>query len=410
VLAVLFDLLALWPLYLFARKMAGERAAWFAMLFFSLSAIHVIFSQMVRMYTLLALLVLLSFYLFWRIMQTLHPTWPLLIGYVATTSAMLYTQNLAALYLVAQGLALLILFRRKTLLIRAALLWASSLLLWSPLLVIFLQQAAGNTFFDKPSILLLLDSFVAYGGADKAHNGQPFALLALAQPYFVLGLGLAVWLGLSNLRERRAERTYLLLFWLVPLSLCWLISQIKPIYADRAFLASSFPFFIILGAAFNRFDSTRPRVFKCFWGPLLGGGLALLLSVAALVGLNTGGYAHDDLRGLGRDAAVQLAGPNQARFLLQFNGNSPIIFNHYTPPGSPANLADYNQATEKLLEAAGAGRICAISSTSTELLAGPRAAYQRFGGWLAARSRQQSFFRQNYPDESLQLQCWDYQT
>lgn len=413
-LATLFDLIALWPLYLLARRMAGERAAQIALLLFSLSSIHVIYSQMVRMYTLLALLVLTSCYLFWRIMEEEKPGWPKLLGYVAATTAMLYTQNLSPLYLVVQGLALLLLFRRKSNIIRATLIWAICLLLWSPLLLIFLQQAGGNTFFAKPDLLFLLDSFVAFGAADRAHNGQPFALLALIQPYFaVLGLGLLVWLGLGNLRQRKAERTYLLLFWLVPLLLCWLISQVKSVYADRAFLASSFPFFILMGAAFTSFEvrltvrGFKPPKLRPFWGPLIGGVLTLILSVASILILASGGYLHDDLRGLGRDASLQLTSGGNRNFLLQFNGNSPIIFDHYLLPSAPPNISGFTSEVEAELNR-GPGRVCAITSTSTVLLEFAREPYQRFQTWLITRSSRKQNFHQSYSDESLTLECWGY--
>lgn len=406
-LSTLFDLLAFWPLYLFARRMAGERAAWITLLLFSLSSLHLIFSQTVRMYTLLALLALLSYYFFWRIMAEVKASKILLAAYIAATTAMLYTQNLAPFHLIPQGLAVLLLFRRKPLIIRAGLLWIISLLLWSPCIVIYLQQLGSDTFYGTPDILLLVSGFVSFGAVDTAHNGQPFALLSLQQPYFLLGLGLLAWLGFRNLRERKAERTYLLLIWLVPLSLDWVVGQFKSVYADRAFLVSSFAFLILLGASFNRFDPAKKRVFQSFWGPLLGGVLTVTLSVVSIFLLANGSFARDDLRGLGQDATRQLAGSEQQRFLLQFNGNNPIIFEHYNSPQTPRNIATFDNEVEERLNA-GPGRVCAITAYSTEQLSFAREAHDKFSNWLAARSFKAAYFKQNYPDDSLKLECWNY--
>src|SRR5947199_220435 len=83
----LLGLLALFPLFLMARHLAGERAAWVASVLFTFSSLDVIFSQMVRMYTLLALTVLLSYYLFWQLMTAEKPGWKLWLGYICATTA-----------------------------------------------------------------------------------------------------------------------------------------------------------------------------------------------------------------------------------------------------------------------------------------------------------------------------------
>ncbi len=409
-LAVLLGMLALFPLFVMARRMAGERAAWVASVLFTLSSLDLIFSQMVRMYTLLALSVLLSYYLFWQLMTVEKPGWKLWLGYICATTAMLYSQNLAVLYLTGQGLAWLLLFRSKPLMFRAILAWGLSLLGWLPYMATFLQQAGGNTFFPKPGLLFLLDSYLAFGAADHAHNGQPFSLLPIEQPYLALGLGLLLWFGWRNLAAKPRESLYLLIFWLVPLALCWLISQFKSVYADRAFLASAFPFLIILGAAFNKlaWPVPRPQLPKTVT-LLISGALTAVLTVWSLISILGGNYVHNDLRGLAQDTASQLnpATAGEARVLLQFNGNSPVIFDYYSPPGTPPNRLNFPAESEALLNSQ-PGRVCAITSDITDLLDIPKAAYQRFKTWLAAHPSQRLTWDKLYPEETLQLQCWEY--
>ena len=409
-LPLLLGMLALFPLYRMARSFAGERAAWAASILFTFSSLDLIFSQMVRMYTLLALTVLLSYYLFWQLMEAVKPGWPLWAGYIISTTAMLYSQNLAILYLTGQGLAWLLLFRSKPLFVRAVVAWALSLVGWLPYLTTFLQQAGGNTFFPKPSFLFLLDSYLAFAAADHAHNGQPFSLLPVTQPYLFLGLGLLFWFGWRNLAERPRERLYLLIFWLVPLALCWLVSQFKPVYADRAFLASAFPFLILLGASFNKFAWPVPRPLQ----PrniaiLLGGLLVVVLSVWSVISILGGNYVHNDLRGLAQDAARQLnpAPAGEVRALLQFNGNAPVLFDYYSPPGTPPNVKNFPLESETQLNSA-PGRVCVITSDATDLLDIPKADLRRFQAWLAAQPSQKLLWDKEYPEETLRLQCWDY--
>ncbi|MDB5082811.1 MAG: hypothetical protein JWP00_4735 [Chloroflexi bacterium] len=409
-LSVVLGIMALPPLFLMARRFAGERAAWVAVVLFTFSSLNVVFSQMVRMYTLLALAVLLSYYLFWQLMTVEKPGWKLWLGYICATIAMLYSQNLAVLYLTGQGLAWLLLFRRKPLFFRAVLAWGITLLGWLPYLSTFLQQAGGNTYFPKPGFLFLLDSYLAFGAADRAHNGQPFSLLPIQQPYLFLGLGLLAWFGWRNLAARPRERLYLLIFWLVPLALCWLISQFKSVYADRAFLASAFPFLIILGAAFSTltWPVTRPRLPRSMT-VLAAGFLTAVLTLWSLGSILGGNYVHNDLRGLALDASRELrsAGDGQARVLLQFNGNSPVIFDYYSPPGTPPNRLNFSAESQAMLDSQ-PGRVCAITSDATELLDVPRQSFQRFKTWLASQPTQRLVWDKQYPEETLQLQCWEY--
>lgn len=403
-------MLALFPLYFMARTFAGEKAAWIASILFTFSSLDLIFSQMVRTYTLLALLVLLSYYLFWQLMTAAKPSWPLWIGYAASTTAMLYSQNLAVLYLTGQGLAWLLLFRNKPLFGRAVAAWSLSLVGWLPYLATFLQQAGGNTYFPKPSFLFLLDGYLAFGAADQAHNGQPFSLLPVTQPYLFVGLAIMFWFGWRNLADRPRARLYLLIFWLVPLALCWLVSQFKSVYADRAFLASAFPFLIILGASCNKFawpipKWQRPRNVALLVSALL----VAVLSIWSVFSLLGGSYVHNDIRGLAQDAARQLnpVPSGEVRALLQFNGNATVLFDYYSPSGTPPNIQNFPPETEKLLDSA-SGRVCAITSDATDLLDRPKAALQHFQAWLVARPGQKLLWDKQYPEETLRLQCWEF--
>jgi hypothetical protein len=189
-----------------------------------------------------------------------------------------------------------------------------------------------------------------------------------------------------------------------------LVSQFKSVYADRAFLASAFPFLIILGASFNKFAwpiprSERPRSIVL----LVSGLLVVVLSVWSVSSILGGNYVHNDIRGLARDAARQLnpATAGEVRALLQFNGNATVIFDYYSPPGTPPNVKDFTPESETLLNS-GPGRVCAITSDATDLLPTQKEARARFQGWLAAQPSQKLLWDKEYPEETLRLQCWEY--
>ncbi|NWJ95194.1 MAG: glycosyltransferase family 39 protein [Chloroflexi bacterium] len=420
--STLFDLMALLPLYLLARRLAGSRTAWLACSLFTISSLHVLYAQNVRMYTLLATLLLCSYVLFWQLVSEPKPARWVFGAYLLVNVLTLYLNNFTGLFLANQGLILLVLFRTRRNFLRMGLLWAILGLIYLPWLATLLTQYGNNNIFHTPSLFELLDSFASFGGADHVNGPLHFNLLVVEQPWLVLGMVILTIAGLRRLATRKPERAFLLLFWLVPLLIAWSLSQIKPVYADRAFMASSFPFFIILASAFNDFDFRRIWV---NWKSLtfekglilVGGGLLIWLAGLSLwVLLVGGGYIRHDVRGLTLEAARQLAdSPGEQAYLLftAFAGAPPPLFDYYAPAGARGVEYGFPSEVEQRLSK-GPGRVCgvftALGSTfnEPEKQRDPQVQTAKLQEWLAARPTTRLIFEGRFPDDTLQLRCWQF--
>lgn len=100
-LSALFSILAIPVLYLVGRDLFEETAGLVAALIFALTQFHVYHAQEVRMYSLVALLSLVSLWLFVRLFE--ETTRGTAVAYVLATLALLLTHPFAALVVLAEG-------------------------------------------------------------------------------------------------------------------------------------------------------------------------------------------------------------------------------------------------------------------------------------------------------------------
>jgi hypothetical protein len=421
--STIFDLLALVPLYWLARQLAGQRAAWIACGLFTVSSLHVIYAQNVRMYTLLATLLLCSYILFWRLISEPKPPRWVYLCYLLCGIPVLYLNNFAGLFIASQGLILLAIkdFRTRRNIFRMGALWGTLVIIYLPWLASLLTQYGNNNIFHTPSLFELVDSFVSFGGADHVNGPLHFNLLIIQWPAMLLGLGMVILTvaGLRQLKTRCNERIFLLFFWLAPLLISWSLSQIKPVYADRAFMASSFPFFIILGSAFNGLDfkqglnKLKPEKGLVLAGSVLMAGMAALSLWVLLIG---GGYIRHDVKGITETAAAQLAGsPGEKAYLhfTAFAGAPSPLFDYYLPSGARPVEYGFPPEVEQRLSR-GSGRVCgiftALDSTfnEPEKQRDPALQTARLQSWLATRPNAHLIYEGRFPDDTLQLRCWEF--
>ncbi len=421
--STIFDLAALLPLYLLARKLAGQRAAWIACSLFTVSSLHVIYAQNVRMYTLQATLFLCSYALLWRLLTEERPPRWVYLAYVLVSAPTLYLNNFAALLLANQGVVLLVVSRTRRSFIRMGILWAIVGLIYLPWFAALLNQYKNNTTFNTPTFFELLDSFASMGGADHVNGPLHFNLLVIEQPWMLIGLVVLTFVGYKQLASRPRERAFLLVLWAVPLLVSWSLSQIRPVYADRAFMACSFAFFIIIGSAFNNFRwgfRSRPNPRKLNVERILlviaGAIMTCMVMVSLWVLLEGGGYIRQDIRGMTRTAAAQLAASPGERAYLHFTafvGSPTPIYDYYAPPGAtPAEYGFPPQVEQRLSR--GPGRLCGVFTeltstyTEPEKMNDPKIQTERLQRWLATRPNARLIFDQPFPDKAVQLRCWEF--
>jgi mannosyltransferase len=185
-LSVIFGILLIPALFIAGRRLFGTGAGLGAAVFGALAPLHVAVSQTARMYSLLALLALLSVWFLFEAWQRGGWWWA---GYVLATLGVLYTHNWALFLVVAQNaFALWMMLTRQTFRSRV-LPWVgiqvSIGVLFMPWFVMILQQIPIISVLPFVPRLAPVDTLWRVGGDLLA--AWPALLLWLA------ALALAIW-------------------------------------------------------------------------------------------------------------------------------------------------------------------------------------------------------------------------
>jgi 4-amino-4-deoxy-L-arabinose transferase-like glycosyltransferase len=261
-------------MYGVGRDLFGEKTGLAAAFITAMAPFPVQYSQETRMYALLGLLLLAATGCFVRGMRAVSRrsdpadspynrppayAWWLVFGLLAGLA--MYTQQLAVFYLAAL-VAVPVLRRDGVLLRRVALGTGVALLVYLPWLVNLPGQFAkvrSYYWLSPPSParpLLTARSFLSVNLDIPA----PGSLLAfLGALFIVLFLGIQVVVYLRR-RQRDDRGALLFILWLAggPVALMWLVSQIQPVYLERALLPSALMLYLALAWLFTRGGVPRP--------------------------------------------------------------------------------------------------------------------------------------------------------
>ncbi|HVO41488.1 MAG TPA: glycosyltransferase family 39 protein [Aggregatilineales bacterium] len=278
-LSVITGLATVAVLYALARELFDDRTAVAAALIAAIMPFSVQYSQEVRMYALLGLLLLAATWCYvrgWRTGRAIY--W---IGFGVLAGLSMYTQQLAAFYLIPLGL--IPLWRRdRQLLIRVVLSGGLALIIYAPWLVSLpsqIDKIGGSYWIPKPTPASILETFWVFLFVElEVRNGLLIGLSFVTLAIVAVFLG---WFAIRTLRRPDRDREALaFVLWLVaaPIALMWLFSQWRPVYLNRGLLPCGLMFYIALGWLLTRTRLPNPiRVL-----------IALPVAVTALAGL----YEH----------------------------------------------------------------------------------------------------------------------
>jgi len=264
VLSIAFSLGSILLLYLIARHLFDEQAALAAAFLSAVLPFQIHYGVEIRMYGLLA---------FWLTLATLAMLKRQWILFSIAAALAQYTHNLAAFYLIP--LALTPVFQRDWKTLRSLTLAGfAAIVLYSPWLIQLPAQVSKVTssfWIEKPGIEKLFTLFLMY----LPHLPLPPSLLMAGLLVATLVIALATF---QTFRVRSVRGGVLATedggrsnfnkgLWLAYLSftpplLLWLISQIYPMYVERALLPSHTIFCIWLAWAFTQ--TKLPRAIQVF--------------------------------------------------------------------------------------------------------------------------------------------------
>jgi 4-amino-4-deoxy-L-arabinose transferase-like glycosyltransferase len=253
--SVFLGVLTVSAMFTLARKLINVRVAWAATIIVALAAFHVQYSQETRMYALLGLLTLLTTYTFLKALTARHPSsfWRYWIIFGVLAGLMMYTQQLAAFYLIA--LAGLPIVKRRWQLIPGLIVGIGlALLIYSPWLLQLPGQLAkvGSYYWiEKPNIAAFLRTTFSFLVVNLDIPRQTFVWTLSVAVFLVILLGAFLLLRLTTRHKRKLATSSggLTALWLavIPVVLMWLVSQVRPVYLERALLPSALLLYLFVG-------------------------------------------------------------------------------------------------------------------------------------------------------------------
>jgi uncharacterized membrane protein len=288
-LSVIFGVATVVLIYLLAKTLFDERTGLVAALITAIAPFHVQYSQETRMYALLGLLLMAATWCFikaWReevnssppnplsvarqrggeakeqIATPVWKKWRYWLGFGLFAGLAMYTQQLAAFYLVAIGLVPF-LVRRRPQMIGVIVGTIAAIVVYLPWLVNLpgqLQKVRSYYWLDKPSIatpLLTIRSFLSV----NLDFPSPASMIAFFGGLFViLLLVVQVMMFIRQPRNRSQRKPILFVLWLAaaPPILMWIVSQVQPVYLERSLLPSALMLYVGLAWLFTR--SGMPKI------------------------------------------------------------------------------------------------------------------------------------------------------
>jgi 4-amino-4-deoxy-L-arabinose transferase-like glycosyltransferase len=253
--SVIFGLLTIWIIYLLGQELLGKRKAWIPALFVAISPIHIHYSQEIRMYSLMTAMLSIATYAMLK--GSRQSRWYWWAIFAISSAAAQYSHHIAGAYLVC--LALIPVFRRDWRATRNTVIGGmGAILLFSPWLIHLPNQIESTRVYwiQKPGVMDFLTLLMVY------FSGFPivikYATVSLFGAFLVVVFGVMVSnrIGKSeqeNAAKRGAWAAYLAF---APPLLLWLISQVWPVYVERALLPSAVFFSVWVGWVVSN-DLTR---------------------------------------------------------------------------------------------------------------------------------------------------------
>ena len=278
ILSILAGVATVGFVYHLTCELFNERLAALASIFVALAPFQVHYSQEIRMYSFLALWLMLATYAYVRGAKGAGTKWWIIFAVSAALSQ--HTHNLAAFYLVPLAATPLLHRNRKAL--RSVILSGlGALLLYLPWLLQLpsqLTKVSTAYWVERPGLEKIFTLLLVYVTNLPLPDNLLFVGLFIALAVTSIGL-------VQTFRRANRNRNALWLFYLAfaPPVLLFLVSQWVPVYIERALLPSGVIFCLWL--AWALFDTTLPA-------PIRNGLLALLA-----VGVAMGLYQHIAYRG-----------------------------------------------------------------------------------------------------------------
>src|SRR5215213_2266594 len=273
-LSILAGVISVYLIYLVALEaLSDTRIALVSMLFASLAPFQIHYSQEIRMYSFLAMWLLLATYAYQRGAKTGNWKWWLVFS--VSTALAQYTHNLAAFYLII--LALMPVLQKNWRAVQAVTLAGlGALILYAPWLLQLPAQFSkiqSAYWVQRPALSELFTLLLVYITNTPLPENWVAGALVIA---LLIVMGGLVQTIRSLSKSATRDGLWLLYLSFTPSMLLFLFSQWRPVYIERALLPSGAIFCIRLAWVIRK--TGLPRVAQY--------ALICLLGISSVLGIS----------------------------------------------------------------------------------------------------------------------------
>jgi mannosyltransferase len=302
VFVAIFGILLIPAIYYVGSSLFNREVGLISAFIASIAQFHVRYSQEVRMYSMLALLGLLSTYFLYRALTTdTRASW---VGYTLCTISTIYTHNYG-IFIAASGVAFFVIYAitQNTRLRKFLIAQCIIAILYLPWLPILIAKHYGSSaivgWIPHMRPYLIYETF-------KVYSGLGFDMFRPAIKSLIMWAGFAVFIscflaGIFSIRRHKrvfapyiqnnTELVLLLCYLFVTLAIPMLISIKKPIYYVSRYSIAAWPAFpLILGLGVSKIGN--------LYGSLTARGVLVFILFVSCVSLYwhhfAWGKSHDD--------------------------------------------------------------------------------------------------------------------
>jgi mannosyltransferase len=247
--SVIFGVLTIWILFHLVKKSFGENVAVISSFLLAIAPFHIYYSQEIRMYSLVTLLGVISFYFFQKLLE--EKRFITSLGFIISTAALIYTHYMGIFIILSQLIYLL--FNKRSQVIDWSKNYLIIGLLYLPWFPQFIKQLSGGTnandYLPGWSNILSLSFYKAIPltllkfsiGRINFDNNYLYAFIAV----IVISIfGVLIFLGIKSIKNHQQN---LVAFWFfIPLLVTWLISFWLPMNQPFRLLFIIPAFYILL--------------------------------------------------------------------------------------------------------------------------------------------------------------------
>lgn len=279
-LSILFGVSSLFICYLLCKYLLPNEYSLLPVFFLAISPFHIHYSQEIRMYALMAFLLSTATLALFKGMSEQKLIW---WGIFAVSSALAqYVQQLSGIYLIVLA-AIPLLRKDKLSILRTFLSGMAALILYLPWLIHLPSQVASTKVYwiEKPLPSRYLTLLIEFVSGLPIRSGWTYFVFGASLVILIFGVIGSYRVFSSPGDDKRGLWFAYLAF--VPPMVMWLISQIRPVFIERALLTSGIMFVLWIG--YITAHASTPKFEK------------LLLTALLMIGAFSGILEHVDADG-----------------------------------------------------------------------------------------------------------------